>query len=272
MSKPFLSASETEALLASMKKSHVPSPAPASAEAPERTAVLPAETAMPLRPAQYTSPSRATSRVSLIASALSRFCAGLVLGSTLVSTASADSLWRDETARPLVADRRAASVGDIVTIVVQESTTTAKDQNTKTSKQSGVDASISSFLYSPAASGLLTKKGQMPAMQFSSKNDFNGGGAINNSEKIVARIAARVVDVLPNRNLVLEGTRETAFSGEQQTAILRGTVRAEDIAANNTVFSYNIVDATIKFMSKGSISDTQKKGWFTRVWDKVTPF
>jgi flagellar L-ring protein precursor FlgH len=109
-------------------------------------------------------------------------------------------------------------------------------------------------------------------MKFDAKSDFNGGGAINNSEKIVARIAVRVIDVLPNRNLVIEGSRETAFSGEQQTAVLRGTVRQEDIAGNNTVFSYNIADATIKFVSKGTLSDTQRKGWFTKLWDKLTPF
>ncbi|HMJ88584.1 MAG TPA: flagellar basal body L-ring protein FlgH [Candidatus Acidoferrum sp.] len=186
---------------------------------------------------------------------------------------SADSLWKDDVARPLVADKRAVAVGDILTIAVQESTTTAKDNNTKTSKQSGVDASISSFLYPQSANtGWLTKGGKLPAMKFDAKSDFNGGGAINNSEKIVARIAVRVVDVLPNRNLIIEGSRETAFSGEQQTAILRGTVRPEDIAGNNTVFSYNIADATIKFVSKGTISDNQRKGWFTKIWDKVSPF
>ena len=194
----------------------------------------------------------------------------LVIGTA--RPASADSLWKDDISRPLVADKRAVHVGDILTIIVQENTTTAKDNSTKTSKQAGVDASISSFLYSPTASGLLTKKGQLPALRYQAKNDFNGGGAINNTERIVARIAVRIIDVLPNRNLVIEGTRETAFSGEQQTAILRGTVRPEDIAANNTIFSYNVADATIKFVSKGTISDNQRKGWFTKIWEKLTPF
>lgn len=196
----------------------------------------------------------------------------VILAALSIPVAWADSLWKDDVARPLVADKRAVSVGDIVTIIVQENTTTAKDNNTKTSKQTGVDASVSSFFYPPSVSGLLTKKGHMPALRYNAKSDFNGGGAINNSEKIFARIAARVIDVLPNRNLVIEGSRETAFSGEQQTALLRGTVRQEDITGNNTVFSYNIADATIKFIGKGTISDTQRKGWFTKIWDKVTPF
>jgi flagellar L-ring protein precursor FlgH len=54
--------------------------------------------------------------------------------------------------------------------------------------------------------------------------------------------------------------------------VLRGTVRGEDVTAANTVFSYNIADANIRYISKGTVSDSQKKGWFNRVWDKVTPF
>lgn len=184
----------------------------------------------------------------------------------------ADSLWRDDVSRPMFADKRSTSVGDLLTVIVQETTTTSKDNTTKTAKESGMDASISSFFYSPASSGLLTKGGNMPALKYSSKNDFTGGGAINNSEKLLGRLAVRVVDVLPNRNLVIEGSRETAFSGEQQTVVLRGVVRPEDVAANNTIYSYNIADATIRYVSKGTLTDSQKKGWFTKVWDKVSPF
>lgn len=184
----------------------------------------------------------------------------------------AQSLWQDRTSISMVSDKRAHAVGDILTIIVQESNTASKDNSTKTAKGSGVDASINTFLYSPAASGLLTKGGQLPALKYSSKQDFSGGGQINNSERITARIAVRVVDVLPNGNLVIEGTRQTSFAGETQDAILRGVVRGEDVQSNNTVFSYNVADATIRYVSKGSVSDSQRKGWFTKIWDKITPF
>jgi flagellar L-ring protein FlgH len=184
----------------------------------------------------------------------------------------ADSLWHDEVSKPMHADKRAARVGDIVTILVQENSTATKDNSTKTSKSSSIDAAIASFLYSPAASGLLTKGGTMPALKLAGKSDFNGGGTINNSQQIIASVAVRVADTLPNGNLIIEGTRESAFSGEQQTIILRGTIRQEDIMANNTVLSYNVADATIKFISKGTITDSQRKGWFHRVWDKLSPF
>jgi len=182
------------------------------------------------------------------------------------------SLWHDEVARPMFADKRATSVGDIITIVVSETSSASKNNETKTEKNSSLSAAIASFLYSPGASGLLTKKGQLPAMQYNSDVKHDGGGSINNSETVVAKIAVRIVDVLPNRNLVVEGRRETAFSGEKQTIVLRGTVRQDDVASDNTVFSYNVADATIQIIGKGAVTDTQRKGWFTRIWDKLTPF
>ena len=185
---------------------------------------------------------------------------------------SADSLWMEETARPMFADKRAGNVGDLLTVVVSENNSTSKDKNTTTSKTSKMDAAITSFLYSPAASGLLTKGGQMPALKYNYQNDFAGGGSINNTETIIARIGVRVVDVLPNRNLVIEGTRETAFSGEQQTIVLRGVVNPDNITSGNTVLSQNIADATIKFVSKGALTDSQRKGWFNKIWDKISPF
>jgi flagellar L-ring protein precursor FlgH len=195
-----------------------------------------------------------------------------VLAAASGPTLLADGLWREDTARSMFSDRRATGVGDILTVIVQENSSTSKDNNTKTARESSIDASIASFLFSPGASGFMTKGGQMPAMKMQGKTGFTGGGAINNSEKIVARIAVRVVDVLPNRSLVIEGTRDTAYSGEQQTMVMRGVVRADDVAANNTVYSYNIADATIRFTSKGTLTDTQRKGWFTKIWDKLAPF
>jgi len=196
----------------------------------------------------------------------------LALLLTGASVASAQSLWKADSSQALVADRKANAVGDLVTILVQENNTATKDNSTKTSKNNAVDASISSFLYSPSASGFLTHNGQLPALKVNAAQSFDGGGKISNSEKITARISVRIMDVLPNRNLVIEGRRTTSFGGETQEAVLRGVIRPDDIAPNNTIYSYNVADATIKYVSSGTISDNQRKGWFTRVWEKLTPF
>ena len=194
---------------------------------------------------------------------------------TLVSMpllAANGSLWSESSARLLVADNRARNVGDILTIVVEETNESAKQNNTKTAKKSGISASISSFLFGAGQDGFLTRGGKYPSMDMKSDKSFEGGGTINNSERITARIAVRVTEVLPNGHMMLEGRRMTLVGGEEQQAVLRGLVRQEDIQPGNTVLSHNVADATIKFVSKGVVSDSQRRGWFTRAFDKITPF
>ena len=195
----------------------------------------------------------------------------LLLFTVQITNLGADSLWKQETSNSMFGDKKAHAVGDILTILIQENNGATRQNNTTTSKKSSTDASISSFLYGPTASGLLTKGGNYPAMKYANDSEFAGGGQINNSETITARLPVRVIEVLPNGNMVVEGRRQTSFSGEKMDAILRGTVRADDVSANNTLFSFNVADATIQFKSAGTISDSQRKGWFMRIWDKVNP-
>lgn len=197
-------------------------------------------------------------------------CAAVLF--TLAANLQAQSLWRDDISKTMYADKRGTTVGDILTIVVQENTTANKNNETATERQSSLDAAITAFLYSPGASGALTKGGQLPALAYNSDAKHDGKGTINDSESIVAHVAVRITDVLPNGNLVIEGKRETSFGGEHQTIILRGTVRPDDVFADNTVLSYNVADATIQIIGKGTVTDSTKKGWFTRLWDKINPF
>src|SRR5688572_26514999 len=145
---------------------------------------------------------------------LQLICKVLLVGLIAAPMTHGQSLWQEGAARSMVADKRARQAGDILSILIQESNTANRQNNTATKKQSAIDASLQTFLYSPAASGFLTKGGQLPALKAAAAQSFEGGGQINNSEKITARIAVRVIDVLPNNNLVIEGTRKVSFSGE----------------------------------------------------------
>jgi flagellar L-ring protein FlgH len=182
------------------------------------------------------------------------------------------TLWRDDLSRSMFADKRATAVGDLLSVIVQENTSSTKKNNTSTSKKSSIDSAVDTFFYSPGASGLMTKGGQMPAVKLAGNTSFSGGGQISNEERMTARFAVRVFDVLPNGSLLIEGKRQTKISGETTDAVLRGVVRQEDVTSANTVYSYQIADASIQYHSKGVVSDSQRKGWFLRLWDKVMPF
>lgn len=188
-----------------------------------------------------------------------------------LGTAAADSLVKLKT-KSMFADNKAVAMGDLLTIIVQESTSSKKDNSTSTTKKSDLDAKLEAFFYSAAASGALTKAGELPALKFDSSSNFKGGGAINNTESITARVTVQVVDVLPNDTFVIEGRKQTKINGDTSDVILRGLVREQDVMANNTVFSYNVANAEIQIESKGLLRDNARPGWFKWIWDKVAPF
>ena len=189
-------------------------------------------------------------------------------------TARADSLLTTPNSdqRGMVADRKGARVGDIITIVVSESGAQTSSQSKTTNSTSAVDASVSQFLYPSTVSKFGTSGGALPAIKFGGKNDYTGGGAVNNSQTITARAAVLITEVLPNGNFVIEGVRRVTFSGETQHLVLHGVVRPDDIAPDNTVVSSSIANARLEFLDEGELSSASKRGWLSKLYESLRPF
>lgn len=187
---------------------------------------------------------------------------------------SAESLWTAAGSREqgVAADFRAARVGDILTIVVAENAAASSSQNKSTSTDSAVDASVSQFLFPAAASRLGTHNGKLPGVKFGGSSSNSGGGQVSNTQSLTTRAAVLVTDVLPNGNLVVAGARKFTFSGETQHVVLHGLVRPADIGAGNSVLSSNIAEARLEFVSEGALSDAQKRGWLSNLYEKLRPF
>lgn len=197
-----------------------------------------------------------------------------LLAGLLAPALWAGSLWpaAGSGTRSMVADRKAAAAGDIVTIVVDESANAQSSQSKKSSRESSLEDAMGQFLFSAAASGFGTKGGELPATKNAGKSSYSGGGAVNNSQSLTARAAVLVTDVLPNGNLVISGVRLVRFSGETQYVVLHGVIRSDDITRENTVVSTNVADARVEFYSEGSLTDAQKRGWFGKLYEKLRPF
>ncbi|MDB4703239.1 flagellar basal body L-ring protein FlgH [bacterium] len=205
-------------------------------------------------------------------SLLFRFClTGLSVCFLALAQTQADSLWSKETAVSLYTDHKAKRVGDIITVIVLESNSASRNSSAKTEKKSDINASISDFI-NPNLAGKVLGKVQSPKLGTTSQSKFEGKGAVNNSGSFNSRFAVRVVDVLPNNNLIIEGVRRTTFSGESQTIVLKGTVRPRDVTPLNTVYSYHLADVSIGLKDDGAVSDSLKKGWFSKLWGKIAPF
>ena len=194
---------------------------------------------------------------------------GLVL---LPATTSSQSLWRDDVSRPMYADKRASGVGDIVTIVVQENTTTSKNNKTATSKQSAMDASVSSFFYSPTASGLLTKSGQLPALKYSSKNDFSGGGTIDQfaeDHHLRRRPGHRRVAQSKPRHRRQARNRLRRGAADHPAARSRAP-RRHRRQQHRLQLQHRRCQHSHRFPR--TLTDSQRKGWLNKFWDKISPF
>ena len=180
------------------------------------------------------------------------------------------SLWQASSAG-LAEDVKARRRGDIVTVVISEQASASKQASTGTSRASSLAAGMPNFLglEKTPVKGWMDLANLLNA-SFSSK--FDGSGSTSRAETLQATISTKVLDVLPNGNLMIEGRRNVKVNNEDQIIVLTGTIRSRDVNSDNSISSSLIADARINYSGKGIISDRQKPGWLMNVIDAVWPF
>ncbi|HBA84118.1 MAG TPA: flagellar biosynthesis protein FlgH [Verrucomicrobia bacterium] len=173
----------------------------------------------------------------------------------------------------LYGDKKARRIGDILTVLIVEEASSAKDAQKGTDKKFSTGGSLQ--FASPVVDGIpqasWTNAG-LPAWNVEASRTFSGKGSMENKDTFSGTIGARVMEVLPNGNLMIEGRRTLVIQNEAVEIVLTGTVRPEDIARNNTVKSTAVADAAIQYTSSGSIAKSQNKGIFPMMWDWINPF
>jgi flagellar L-ring protein precursor FlgH len=187
---------------------------------------------------------------------------------------SPGSLWPGENTRNTIfADNRARYVNDIVTIVVDESSSGQNKASTNTSKDTKTNAGISALLgIDTSIIKSNANLGGQIAIGGTSSNALKGAGDTSRGGTLQARVAARVVRVMDNGLLMIEGRRQLTLNEEDQYIVLTGLIRPEDITTDNLIMSSQIADARIVYTGNGVIHDKQRPGWLTRIVDWGWPF
>lgn len=170
----------------------------------------------------------------------------------------------------MLVDQRAMRVGDLLMVVVREKADAKRAAATEIDRDSSMTNSITDAfallkLLKPELIGAEMLGGK-------SGSDFGGSGTTSRSERLEARVAATVRQVLPNGNLFIEGHREILVNREAHHFYISGVVRPSDIRDDNTVDSARMAEAQIVFNGRGVISDVQSPGVVTRALNKYNPF
>jgi flagellar L-ring protein precursor FlgH len=175
---------------------------------------------------------------------------GFVVVFCLASAAAArcQSLWT-EGSRSLIADHRAAAVGDIVTIVVVERSLASHEASHETKKAASAGGG--------PGSGILAF---FPELGYQATRSTTGEGATSQSTQLVDRVSARVAAVTPEGNLRIEATRRVKLDKDEVTLRLSGLARPDDVTAENTILSTQLADCTIEWSGRGPVSEKQRPG------------
>jgi flagellar L-ring protein precursor FlgH len=185
---------------------------------------------------------------------------------------TANSLWRTG-ARTFFNDQRAGRIGDILTVLVSisDSAKTSNTSNTALTSNNaigvpnlfGLESSIGKVLPGADPNKLITTNSAITTQ---------GAGGVNRSEAISLTIAAVVTQVLPNGNMVIQGTQEVKTNDEVRQLTVAGIVRPEDISSSNTILSSQIAEARISYGGRGDISAVQKTPVGTGLLQRFWPF
>ena len=185
----------------------------------------------------------------------------------------AGSLWRSGP-KSLFGDRRARSVGDILTVVI-EIEDEAEISNVTTRARSGSDQVNVTAAYGlpKIADTILSGSNTLnPGVSAEGAQDSSGSGQISREEEITLRLAATVMNVLPNGHLVIRGSQEVRVNFELRDLQIAGIVRPEDISRQNVITYDKIADARIAYGGRGQITDLQQPRYGQQIVDLISPF
>ena len=174
-------------------------------------------------------------------------------------------------------------VGDILTVILSESTQAQRNSGIGTVKE-GVNTPLSQLqkVFGGGADSLSApnfigssnsfKRG-LKGLDFNNlKVESKGTGSANQAASLAGAVAVTVTQVLPNNSLLIQGQKNLSLTEGSETVRIRGVISMDDIQPDNTVLSSRIANAQISYKGAGNLADVSKLGWGTKVFNKVWPF
>ena len=190
-----------------------------------------------------------------------------------VPNATANSLWRPG-ARAFFIDQRASRVGDILTVLINISDSAKLSNSTDSSRTNATTGAVSHLFGLETLAAKVLPSGYDPTKMIdqSGNTTSSGTGTVNRQEQISLTVAAVVTGVLPNGNLVIQGSQEVKTNNELRELTVSGIVRPEDISSSNTIAHTQIAEARINYGGRGDLSRVQKTPAGQAIAESLSPF
>jgi len=179
------------------------------------------------------------------------------------------AIFRDGREVLLFQNPLAHRVGDMVTIVLKESTSATKSAVTTTQKSS------SASLPSPTIAGKTPTINGVPFLTggITNSNKFDGEGTSAQSNNLTGNITVTVARRLSNGNLLVRGEKWLNLNQGKEFIRIQGIIRTIDIQSDNSIPSYKVADAHISYGGKGAIADANGEGLLERFFNSpLMPF
>ena len=169
----------------------------------------------------------------------------------------------------LFEDPKPYRIGDILTVLLQESTSASKQAGTSTKKEDSIDMpNPTIFGSTPTFNGA-----NLLEMSVEPKREFSGEADSSQSNSLNGQITVTVVDILPNDNLVVQGEKWFTLNQGKEYIRIAGVVRPLDVQSDNTIVSSKLADAQIAYSGEGFLADANNQGWFGKFMNgKWWPF
>lgn len=197
-----------------------------------------------------------------------------LLGSDLMFASPADpSLWSRQRGS-LLGDRRALQPGDILTVVIEIDESAEISNSTARSRSGSETMGVPSLFGLPQRLDKRLPEGasMAEAVALNSKSGASGNGSVRRNEKLTLRVAATVLETLPNGVLHISGSQEVRVNFELRELLVSGYVRPADISRQNEITYDKIAAARISYGGRGQITDVQQPRIGQQVLDMILPF
>ncbi|WP_448563683.1 flagellar basal body L-ring protein FlgH [Thalassotalea ganghwensis] len=175
------------------------------------------------------------------------------------------SLFKANYVNNIYSDSKAHRVGDIISVILSESTQAQKNAKTELKKDNAATLDpVVGF-----GGNAINFKDDAIQFGLNQSSNFKGDSKTNQGNSLSGNISVHVLRVLPNGNLMIRGEKWMTLNSGDEYIRLTGVIRAQDISANNTILSNKVANARIQYSGTGSFAEVNEQGWLSKFFNST---